>query len=161
MPRRHCRRRIGVEPRCTRFRPCCPNRADSKEVTLQLDELESMRLSDLQGLYHKEAADKMTVSRQTFDRIISSARRKIADALLNGHPLNIEGGNVMIYERTFDCHDCKHIWSLPHGAARPDACPKCNSKNIHRAPQQKGPRRGCCHGKGRRFSPPGGGSRGR
>ena len=63
-----------------------------EEVRLSADELEALRLGDLEGLYHEEAAGKMGVSRQTFGRIIEGARRKVAGALVDGKALRIEGG---------------------------------------------------------------------
>ena len=62
---------------------------DLQEVELDADELESLRLADLDGLYRKDAAEKMGVSRQTFDRIVRSARAKVAKALVEGHALRI------------------------------------------------------------------------
>jgi hypothetical protein len=59
-----------------------------------MDELEAIRLADLEGMYQEDAAKKMNISRQTFGRIIESAHRKIADALTNGKALLIEGGPV-------------------------------------------------------------------
>jgi predicted DNA-binding protein (UPF0251 family) len=65
-----------------------------EEVNLALDELEAVRLADLEGLYQEDAAKKMNISRQTFGNIVNSAHKKIADALLNGKALKIEGGVV-------------------------------------------------------------------
>jgi uncharacterized protein len=61
-----------------------------EEVYLSLDELEALRLADYEGLYHEEAAEKMTISRQTFGRILGGARRKLAEALVEGKALRIE-----------------------------------------------------------------------
>ncbi len=69
---------------------------DLAEVRLGLDEAEALRLADLEGLYQEAAARSMGVSRQTFGRIVESARRKVADAVLNGKVLRIEGGEVSI-----------------------------------------------------------------
>ncbi|HTX73070.1 MAG TPA: DUF134 domain-containing protein [Rectinemataceae bacterium] len=66
------------------------------ELVLSLDEVEALRLADLEGLYQQAAALRMGVSRQTFGRIIESARRKTSDAILNGKSLRIEGGSVTI-----------------------------------------------------------------
>ena len=66
------------------------------QVTLSLDEYESIRLADLEGLYQEEAAQRMNISRQTFGRIIEAAHKKIADALINGKAIKIEGGNIEI-----------------------------------------------------------------
>lgn len=68
-------------------------------VCLGYDEAEALRLADLEGLYQDAAARSMGVSRQTFGRIIESARRKSADALLNGKALRIEGGEVVVGEQ--------------------------------------------------------------
>jgi predicted DNA-binding protein (UPF0251 family)/predicted Fe-Mo cluster-binding NifX family protein len=67
-----------------------------EEVILAFDEAEAIRLADLEGLYQEAAARRMGVSRPTFSRIIESARRKAADAILNGKALRIEGGTVTI-----------------------------------------------------------------
>ena len=69
-----------------------------EEVRLGLDEAEAIRLADLEGLYQEAAARSMGVSRQTFGRIVEMARKKIADAVLNGKALRIEGGEVRIQE---------------------------------------------------------------
>lgn len=72
-------------------------------VVLTLDEYESIRLADLEGLYQEEAAGYMNTSRQTFARIIESAHRKIASVLVEGRPLLIEGGNVNFCEENRRC----------------------------------------------------------
>jgi uncharacterized protein len=60
------------------------------EVSLNLDELEALRLADYEGLYHEEAAKSMNVSRATFGRILDTARHKIVGAIVNGNALKIE-----------------------------------------------------------------------
>jgi predicted DNA-binding protein (UPF0251 family)/predicted Fe-Mo cluster-binding NifX family protein len=72
--------------------PAC----ELEEVILGLDEAEALRLADLQGLYQEAAARSMGVSRQTFGRIVESARRKVADAILNGKALRLDGGEITI-----------------------------------------------------------------
>lgn len=67
-----------------------------EESILTLDEAEAIRLADLEGLYQQAAAQRMGVSRQTFGRIVESARRKVADAIINGKRLRIEGGKVAL-----------------------------------------------------------------
>lgn len=66
---------------------------------MALDEFEAMRLADLDGLYQEQAAEQMYVSRPTFSRIIDSAHRKLADALVHGKALRIEGGPVQMEGR--------------------------------------------------------------
>ncbi len=65
-------------------------------VVLGLDEAEALRLADLEGLYQEAAARSMGVSRPTFGRIIEEARRKVADAILNGKALRLEGGEICV-----------------------------------------------------------------
>jgi hypothetical protein len=62
------------------------------EVVLALDEAEAIRLADLEGLYQEDAALRMKVSRQTFGNIIHAAHAKIAEAIIQGKALRIEGG---------------------------------------------------------------------
>ena len=88
MPRR-VRRRIRGNFNHVCFKPCgMPNHA-LEIVQLSKDEMEAIRLADLQGLYQENAANKMEISRPTFGRILSSARAKIADALINGKSIEI------------------------------------------------------------------------
>jgi predicted DNA-binding protein (UPF0251 family) len=63
---------------------------DLDEVSLAADEMEAIRLADFEGMYHVDAAKGMGVSRQTFDRIVGRARRKVAEALVKGRSLRIE-----------------------------------------------------------------------
>lgn len=94
MPRpRHCRR-VAHMPQVTFYKPRGVPLSVLQHIALTVDELEAVRLADLQGLYQEQAAEKMNVSRQTFGRIIESAHKKIADALVNGKALSIEGGTV-------------------------------------------------------------------
>ena len=65
-----------------------------QEVILTMDEVEALRLCDLEGRYHEEAAGEMKVSRPTLGRIIKEARRKVAEALIGGKALRIEMNNI-------------------------------------------------------------------
>lgn len=94
MPRPVQTRQIGFVPRVAFFKPAGVPRADLAEIALTLDELEALRLADLNGLYQEQAAPKMEISRSAFARILESARRKVADALIHGKCLRFEGGSV-------------------------------------------------------------------
>lgn len=59
------------------------------------EELEALRLADLEGLYQEEAAERMGISRATFQRILSHAHRQVALALVEGQALNLEGNTVL------------------------------------------------------------------
>lgn len=88
MPRR-VRRRIRGSFNHICFKPCGMPTHTLENVELSKDEMEAIRLADFQGLYHEEAANKMEVSRPTFGRILNTARKKIADALINGKTIEI------------------------------------------------------------------------
>jgi predicted DNA-binding protein (UPF0251 family) len=66
------------------------------EIVLTLDEFEAIRLADLEGLYQEQAAERMSVSRPTFGRILAAAHRKVAEALAHGKTLKIEGGTIRV-----------------------------------------------------------------
>lgn len=95
MPGRHCLRKIEGAPGITYFKPAGTPMRLLEEISLTLDEFEALRLADLEGLYQEQAALKMGVSRPTFSRIVENARKKIADALVNGKALRIGGGPVL------------------------------------------------------------------
>jgi predicted DNA-binding protein (UPF0251 family) len=94
MPRPCCRRRIAGAPPAGVFKPAGIPGRFLEEVVLGLDGLEAIRLADLEGLYQEEAAARMGVSRATFGRIVAEARRRVAEALVEGKLLRIEGGPV-------------------------------------------------------------------
>ena len=148
MPRPFRCRRVRCRPDSNYFKPRGIPIDLLEEVNLTMDELEAIRLADLEEKYQEDAAKKMNVSRQTFGNIITSAHKKIADTLVNSKALKIEGGEVKIMERCFICCDCKNEWTSAYGSGRPGECPKCKSRNIHRAPQDRGWAR-AGHGRGR------------
>lgn len=91
-------RNVSVRPNETYFKPRGVPMSSLKEVVLSHDCLEAIKLSDLEGLYQEEAGKKMGVSRATFGRILEQGRKIIADALINGKAIRIEGGNVQYKE---------------------------------------------------------------
>jgi predicted DNA-binding protein (UPF0251 family) len=129
-----CPRRVKAPPRCSYFKPAGVPVSHLEQVTLTLDEFEALRLADLEGLYQDRAAVRMGVSRATFARIVEGARHKVAQALVHGQALRIEGGPVAIRgQRRFRCESCGHEWSLPFGTGRPpEACPSCGTGDFRR-----------------------------
>jgi predicted DNA-binding protein (UPF0251 family) len=96
MPRPPKCRRVAYLPEATYFKPAgIPLRALS-EIRLSIEEAEAIRLKDLEGFEQEPSAERMNISRPTFQRVLVSARQKIADALLNGKAIRIEGGNFEI-----------------------------------------------------------------
>ncbi|XOA42868.1 MAG: DUF134 domain-containing protein [Candidatus Nealsonbacteria bacterium] len=83
-------RRISFDPNVTYFKPRAIPLSDLEEVDLKPDELESIRLCDLKGLDQTTAAKKMRISQSTLGRILISAHRKIAQALIKGKAIRIQ-----------------------------------------------------------------------
>ncbi len=99
MPRPFCRRNIAGRPGAAVFKPLGVPFRELDEIVMTLDEFEAIRLADLDRLYQEQAAVRMGISRATFSRIIDSAHEKVADALVHGKALRIEGGHVHLRGR--------------------------------------------------------------
>ncbi len=82
-------RRISFNPNVIYFKPRGVPLSRLEEIDLSLDELEAIRLYDLEGLEQDKAATKMNISQSTFSRILASARKKIAKALTKGKAIKI------------------------------------------------------------------------
>jgi len=126
-------RRVGRIPQVTYFKPAGVPMRDLEEVALSVEEAEAIRLKDLKGLEQEECAKRMHISRPTFHRVLQSARRKVADILVNGKALRIGGGNFALASQPFQCRRDGHVWSVPFEALAtrpPLACPRCESPSV-------------------------------
>jgi len=130
-------RKVARPPKCrlverlpavTYFKPQGIPMSQLSEVNLTVEELEAVRLCDLEGLDQEICADKMAVSRPTFHRIITSARKKIAGALINGLAIKVEGGNFQVILSSLECKQCGHKWQGTF-CRRHTKCPCCSSKD--------------------------------
>ena len=132
-------RRIACNPTATHFNPAgSEGLSAGEEIVLALDEYEALRLCDLQSREQKPAAACMKISRQTLGNILRSARRKLADCIINGKPLMIAGGEITLPSVKLRCCDCGSGWTTVPGAPQ-RACPRCGGDNV-----QNCPRRQCC-----------------
>ena len=132
MGRRHLWRKVSSIPPVTYFKPAGIPLTTLSEVNLLIEEAEAIRLKDFEGLEQEECAQKMNISRTTFSRILDSARQKIADALLNGKAIRIEGGNFEMAVRRFRCVS-GHEWEVPFEtmiSTPPEICPTCKTPSI-------------------------------
>ena len=127
-------RMVAFNPEISYFKPRGIPMIDLEEVCLTVDQREAIRLSDLLGMSHEEAGRRMGVSRATFGRIIQRARNAVADALINGKAINVEGGSYRIFNkaRLFQCINCNFEWEEPFGSGRPNHCPSCKENDIYR-----------------------------
>jgi len=132
MPRPLKCRRVAFLPDVTYFKPAgIPLRA-LEEVRLSVEEAEAIRLKDLESLEQEQGAERMNISRPTFQRVLASARQKVADALLNGRAIRIEGGSFEMAFRRFRCLN-GHEWEVPFEvmvSATPQLCPTCNTTSV-------------------------------
>jgi predicted DNA-binding protein (UPF0251 family) len=148
-------RRVDFFPGITYFKPAGIPLKLLEEICLSVEEMEAIRLKELEGLEQEQGAERMNISRPTFQRILSSARTKLADALLNGKAIRIEGGNFQLSPRKYRC--CKgHEWDVPFEIADsrpPEDCPTCKTSEIEavRPPRRdcaRRARRRCCEERG-------------
>lgn len=125
-------RRVSYFPQVKYFKPAGIPIKNLVEVCLSIEELEAIRLKDLDGLEQEKGAEQMNISRPTFQRILTSARQKIAAALLEGKAIRIDGGSFEISPCRFKC--CNgHEWDIPFETAiqtLPDSCPTCSITEI-------------------------------
>ena len=108
MPRPQKERIVHQPPLFTDFKPVGVKMNFLEQVSLTLDEYEAFRLADFIGLSHDEASNEMDISRSTFTRLIEKARSKIAQLIINGNALNIDGGNIHFRRNIIKCNSCGH-----------------------------------------------------
>ena len=101
--RREKLRRVGIIPEYCGFTP--DGLASGDAINMTVDELEVLRLCDLEGLNQEEVAQHMGIARATVAAICSRAHRKVANALVNGRAIVIEGGNI-----SYSPLSLIHIW---------------------------------------------------
>lgn len=126
MPRPRKRRRVGFMPKVTLFKPAVSGE-NFQETSITFDEIEALRLKDLKGLDQETCANAMGVAQSTFQRILTSARRKISRAILEGRAIRIEGGDYKLVPRELVCDNCGYDW-LETNWYSPEKdlnCPRC------------------------------------
>jgi len=133
MPRPVKLRQVSCAPWATFFKPAGVPMNTLQAVTLTLEEVEAVRLKDMGDLHQEECASQMGVSRATFHQILKSAHAKLADAIVNGKAIRVEGGTVAFAGGRFRCRNDGYEWDLPPGplpGATSVACPTCQSHDV-------------------------------
>jgi len=144
MPRPVKLRCIAQMPQFSYFKPLGVPVSILDKVSLSIEEIEAIRLKDMEGLEQEDSAKKMCISRPTFHRILQSARKKLADALVNGKAIQIEGGNYGFPYSRFTCNEDGHKWNVPFDVMASGgtiSCPSCFSVDIQ--PEYPIPSFGC------------------
>ena len=122
-------RRVEFFPQDTYFVPWGKPKCEMEEVVLNVEELEAMRLKDIEKLTQEGCAERMDISRQTFQNIIDSARKKIAIALTEGKAIRISGGHYTTNLCKFKCKDCGTIYEINYEQDK-KSCPACGSSKV-------------------------------
>lgn len=118
-------RRVCTLPKVNKFGPVDISNSESESIIMTVEEYETIRLMDLEGLNQEKSAEIMGVARSTIQRIYEDARKKLADSLVNGKTLKIEGGNYKLCSDFGDkesCDECicpgnrhRHGRNMRHG----------------------------------------------
>ena len=124
MPRPKQDRKISIPPLMKGFKPFGIPRRMLSSVSLLYDEYEAIRLLDYEGMNQDQAAVQMNVSRPTLTRIYEKARKTIAQALVEGNMIMIEGGNVQFDRAWYRCRRC---YKLIGGLENHVQCKDCNT----------------------------------
>ncbi len=129
MARPEKERTVYNPPLFTEFKPLGAAARFLGEIQMSLDEYEAFRLTDYEGLLHEEAANEMGISRSTFTRLIEKSRKKIAELIINGKLLSIDGGNIHFRKNIIRCNDCGYMFKINFQTTF-DKCPECDSSNL-------------------------------
>ncbi|MDD2555019.1 MAG: DUF134 domain-containing protein [Syntrophaceticus sp.] len=133
MPRKRRKCRVEFLPPATYYKPAGIPLRELDEIALSVEEFEALRLKDLDRLEQVQCAERMGIARTTFQRILYSARSKIAEAFVKGNALRIEGGEyVMSSERLFKCTCGSRFTASRYGEQeeRELCCPGCGKKPV-------------------------------
>lgn len=122
-------RRVEFFPKNAYFIPFGKRKCEIEEIILKVEELEAMRLKDIGELTQEECAKKMNVSRQTFQNIIDSARKKVTAALIEGKAINISGGHYTTNSCKFKCLECGNEYNINYEQDI-NNCPTCSSEKV-------------------------------
>jgi predicted DNA-binding protein (UPF0251 family) len=128
-------RRVEYVPEIRLFKPAGIPKKKINEIRLTLEEVEAIRLKDQEGLTQQKCSERMEISRPTFQRVLTGAHKKIADALIDGKALRFEGGDYRLAEKNYNCPECEKKFKRPDAWGRKRRqrgrgvkCPKCGGE---------------------------------
>lgn len=138
-PRPKRLRKISNPPIISGFKPYGNNKTGKEPETifLYLEEYEALRLCDYNMLDQQQASLLMDVSRPTLTRIYARARQKIAEALVLGKQIIIEGGKIYFDSEWFTCKECGCYFNNPDKQEEITECPLCGSKQFSNYEQKE------------------------
>jgi len=133
-------RRISFQPDITYFKPAGIPMVHLKETILSFDELEAIRLVDSKGMEQNKAGKKMKISQSTLSRLLRDGRKKLADAIVSGQAIKIQGGNFKMVQPTGrglglgrgrGAGGRGRMGGFAAGPSGNCICPKCGHKETH------------------------------
>jgi len=130
MPRRRRLRKVVAPPGFKGYKPYGANRSESEIIELLYEEYEAIKLSDYDFMNHETAAKVMGISRSTFARIYESARRKIANAMVEVKEIKAVYGNALLDKKWCLCQKCNARFTIPKTHER-HCCAICSSTDIN------------------------------
>ena len=124
-------KKISSFPPYSQYKPPRIPLNELQKVIITLEEFEAIKLVDYENQSQRKAAESMEVSQATLNRVLKSGRNKIANGLVNGYAIILEGGKNVLPCRIVKCESCSHQWS-PKEQGFPKNCPICKSEDIIR-----------------------------
>ena len=128
MPRPKRFRKVLEEPQIRCFKPERESIDSIEPIKITIDEFEAIRLRDYHDIQQKRSAEIMGISQPTFHRILTSARKKISKALIDGKTIIIVGEDYITDKKRYKCNICGFEWLSPEKEY--EKCPDCQSKDI-------------------------------
>ncbi len=140
LPRPRKPRRIGFFPTATYFKPGGGQVPEPGEIIINVDEWEALRLKDYLGLDQQVSAEHMKLAQSTFQRILNSARIKLATAIIEGKPVRITYGEHQLIGHWY-CQSCGCEWEkiIEENRIKEQFCPSCGRRHQNRHRHGWGP----------------------
>jgi len=130
-PRPKRNRQLDEPPIVTGFVPRNGDYDPNDAVILHLEEYESIKLSDYEGLTQLDASKRLQISRPTFTRIYDAARKKVAKAFVENKSISIEGGDVVFKENWYYCNHCQTVFKFKTELLGSElSCPVCKDGAV-------------------------------
>lgn len=110
MPRPRKWKKVCCLPESTLYGPLGENSSTDAAIVMSVEEYETIRLIDYEGLTQEESAERMQVARGTVQSLYQEARKKLAESLVDGKKIKIEGGSYQLYdedEKAYGCRRCR------------------------------------------------------
>jgi len=130
MPRPFKCRRVKSPPLMRGYKPFGIKQCHKESITLSFEEFESIRLVTYENKSQHEASTLMQVSRPTITRIYNKAIKKIAEAIVEGKLIEIDGGEYVLDDDWFRCNKCYKLIQGIHNHIQCGNCSEFNNEEL-------------------------------